>query len=430
MISMHPRRKEHRELNWNPEVNKSILRNKHLQDLKADVTFVDFKDPSCYGNLSHLVPECCHCYFRPHDFGGFLPVPRNEANFPYWVPRSLRSQKPVHRKVRFSVPENLKTCTCPCHSFGGHLPVPREFAPFPYWVPQSIRLLGKIKKNSASPMWTKGNFYVDNQLYYHYKHWRVCCDDIQLSKWQKIQAIIPQPITSWAIVEEEECVVPFVSPWVFFSCFYNLMTALISALRGGATNNSVKIIEDIVPEMRSLEERKEVSETEELKEMRAKEKEKRKEERIRVMRILATSAGDCKREEEAKMEQLFQTDDEFEHYDPEDINGTFIRSKKKASGMDNERKESKRKEGLASGIQGVASECLPHFHGCWRVCSEGSRLDMLLNLQSQFRDEASKRPYMLYKQPDEERTLPVFVLGIVLGSIRSVASAMRYFWGS
>ncbi|XP_074142379.1 uncharacterized protein LOC141554412 isoform X2 [Sminthopsis crassicaudata] len=179
--------------------------------------------------------------------------------------------------------------------------------------------------------------------------------------------------------------------------------------------------------MRSLRERPR-SNRKELEERRAKEREKRKEERIRIMRILATAAGDWKRVQEAKMDQLFYIDDEFDHYGLEEINGTYTRSKKKKSGMNNEGKASRRQEGLASGIQGVPSEC--HFHGCWRVCSEGSRLEMLLKLQSQFREDASKDPYLIYEQPDGESTLSVFVLGILLGSIRMMASAVRHFWGS
>ncbi|XP_020844876.1 uncharacterized protein C16orf95 homolog isoform X1 [Phascolarctos cinereus] len=397
------RPKEPRNLDWN-ETNRSILWNKEPRNLKSEVKFIDFKDAPTHDSF-YQVPACCQCSSEQLNFGGFLPVPRDEASLPYWVPRSLRPQKLVQRRVQFSFPQHARSCACSCHSFGGQLPVPRELAAFPYWVPRSVRFPGKANKNSSDFIWTKGSLCGGLSHFHH--QWRVCCDEERLLRWQGIQARLPKPACqSRQEDEDEEGEAPsFLSLSFFLDSLYGLVMIVVSIIR-------------------SLTERPSSS-RKELEERRAKEREKRKEERIRIMRILATAAGDWKREEEAKMEQLFHVDDELEYYGPEEINGTHTRSKKKASGMDSGRKESRRQEGLASGIQGVPSKCLPHFHGCWRICSEGSRLDMLLKLQSQFREEASKGPYLVYEQPDKERTLPVFVLGILLGSIRMVAAAMQ-----
>ncbi|XP_078005524.1 uncharacterized protein C16orf95 homolog isoform X2 [Phascolarctos cinereus] len=321
------RPKEPRNLDWN-ETNRSILWNKEPRNLKSEVKFIDFKDAPTHDSF-YQVPACCQCSSEQLNFGGFLPVPRDEASLPYWVPRSLRPQKLVQRRVQFSFPQHARSCACSCHSFGGQLPVPRELAAFPYWVPRSVRFPGKANKNSSDFIWTKGSLCGGLSHFHH--QWRVCCDEERLLRWQGIQARLPKPACqSRQEDEDEEGEAPsFLSLSFFLDSLYGLVMIVVSIIR------------------------------------------------------------------------------------------------KKASGMDSGRKESRRQEGLASGIQGVPSKCLPHFHGCWRICSEGSRLDMLLKLQSQFREEASKGPYLVYEQPDKERTLPVFVLGILLGSIRMVAAAMQ-----
>ncbi|XP_074057844.1 uncharacterized protein C16orf95 homolog [Macrotis lagotis] len=304
---MLSRPKAYRNLDWNHEANRSIFWNKDLGTLKSKVKFIDFKDASTHDSF-YQVPACCQCSSRQLNFGGFLPVPRDEAHFPYWVPRSLRCHKLVQKKVRFSFPRTLRFCACSCHSFGGHLPVRRELAAFPYWVPRSIRFPGKANKTSSDCIYSKGRLFTGSG--YFCNHWRICCDEDRLCKWRMIQARL-QMTAPWTLVEEEEkegsgiCLL-FLE--LVLGCFYNLMKIVVLVIR-------------------YLKERPRSS-RKELEERKAKEREKRKEERIRIMRILATAVGDWKREEEAKMEELFHIDDEFEHHNLEETNGIHTRNKK------------------------------------------------------------------------------------------------------
>ena len=48
--------------------------------------------------------------------------------------------------VRFCIPKATKSCLCLCHHFGGRLPVPRNQAAMPYWVPQALRSPKKVRR--------------------------------------------------------------------------------------------------------------------------------------------------------------------------------------------------------------------------------------------------------------------------------------------
>ena len=47
--------------------------------------------------------------------------------------------------VQSYIPKTAKACPCPCHRFGGHLPMPRDQAVMPYWVPQVLRSHKKVR---------------------------------------------------------------------------------------------------------------------------------------------------------------------------------------------------------------------------------------------------------------------------------------------
>ncbi|ELW62902.1 hypothetical protein TREES_T100001709 [Tupaia chinensis] len=130
-------------------------------------------------------PICCECQIK---FGGRLPVPRAEAALPYWVPESLRPQKQIQKMIRFYIPRTTKVgrCPCPCHRFGGCLPVPRNQAAMPYWVPQVLRSQKKVVKRLRS---FKGVPETPLDLRPWHSRWRVCCEKHLLLKWQQLQAL-------------------------------------------------------------------------------------------------------------------------------------------------------------------------------------------------------------------------------------------------
>lgn len=47
--------------------------------------------------------------------------------------------------VQFNIPKTSEACPCPCHRFGGRLPMPRDQAVMPYWVPQVLRPHKKVR---------------------------------------------------------------------------------------------------------------------------------------------------------------------------------------------------------------------------------------------------------------------------------------------
>ncbi|XP_037672216.1 uncharacterized protein C16orf95 homolog isoform X1 [Choloepus didactylus] len=49
----------------------------------------------------------------------------------------------IQKMARLRSPPSTKACPCPCHRFGGCLPVLRDQAVMPYWVPQCLRTLRK-----------------------------------------------------------------------------------------------------------------------------------------------------------------------------------------------------------------------------------------------------------------------------------------------
>ncbi|XP_045843479.1 uncharacterized protein C16orf95 homolog isoform X4 [Meles meles] len=52
--------------------------------------------------------------------------------------------------VRFYIPKSSEACPCSCHRFGGRLPMPRDQAVMPYWVPQILRPHRKAVKRQQS----------------------------------------------------------------------------------------------------------------------------------------------------------------------------------------------------------------------------------------------------------------------------------------
>ncbi|XP_006888925.1 PREDICTED: uncharacterized protein LOC102860924 [Elephantulus edwardii] len=184
-------------------------------------------------------PICCSCRVEPRDH---LPIPRADAGLPDWVPLSLRPWTQTGQVCTSGTPRarTPRTCSCPCHRFGGHLPVPRDQAVMPYWVPQCLRAPKMVRERGppqlpslhypqvqlASPcgllrcpacivagsyvpcpaatMLTEPAFVsqaegeqpsdddfegddLDEDVWYG--HWRVCCDPAQLLQWQLLQAL-------------------------------------------------------------------------------------------------------------------------------------------------------------------------------------------------------------------------------------------------
>ncbi|XP_036901338.1 uncharacterized protein C16orf95 homolog, partial [Sturnira hondurensis] len=74
-----------------------------------------------------------------HRFGGRLPVRRDQALMPYWVPRVLRAYNKIQKTAPVDTTKATKACPYPSHRFGGRLPVRRDQAVMPYWVPQVVR---------------------------------------------------------------------------------------------------------------------------------------------------------------------------------------------------------------------------------------------------------------------------------------------------
>ncbi|CAN0032587.1 unnamed protein product [Rangifer tarandus platyrhynchus] len=131
----------------------------------------------------HREPICCECLAK---FGGHLPVPRDKAELPYWVPLSLRPQNKIQKMVRSYIPKTTKACLCPCHRFGGHLPMPRDQAVMPYWVPQVLRSHKKVVKRQQS---FKGIPEAPLDVRSGYNRWRICGEGHHLLKWQQLQAL-------------------------------------------------------------------------------------------------------------------------------------------------------------------------------------------------------------------------------------------------
>ncbi|KAK1330372.1 hypothetical protein QTO34_010561 [Cnephaeus nilssonii] len=141
--------------------------------------------------------KVCPC--PDHHFGGYLPVPRDQAVMPYWVPRVLRSYKKIQNTVQTDIPKATKPCH---HRFGGYLPVPRDQAVMPYWVPRVLRSYKKVVKRQQSFKSIKES---PLDLHSWHNRWRICCSRHLLLKWLQLQAlyqegqlalerrVIPQP---------------------------------------------------------------------------------------------------------------------------------------------------------------------------------------------------------------------------------------------
>ncbi|XP_057169870.1 uncharacterized protein C16orf95 homolog isoform X2 [Ursus arctos] len=92
----------------------------------------------------------------------------------------------IQKMVRFYIPKTSEACPCPCHRFGGRLPMPRDQAVMPYWVPQVLRPHKKVVKRQQS---CKGIQEPPLDLRSWYNRWRICCDRRLLLKWQQLQAL-------------------------------------------------------------------------------------------------------------------------------------------------------------------------------------------------------------------------------------------------
>ncbi|KAF6076734.1 hypothetical protein HJG60_001699 [Phyllostomus discolor] len=126
----------------------SISRKSKFQTFGEEVYLTDLL-------IQNMVPvdipkatKACPC--PNHHFGGHLPMPRDQAVMPYWVPRVLRTYKKIQNMVPVDIPQATKACPCPGYHFGGRLPVPRDQAVMPYWVPQVVRSYKKVVKRQQS----------------------------------------------------------------------------------------------------------------------------------------------------------------------------------------------------------------------------------------------------------------------------------------
>ncbi|XP_074142376.1 uncharacterized protein C16orf95 homolog isoform X2 [Sminthopsis crassicaudata] len=180
MKPVFSRPKEQRQPDWDRD-NRSIIWKKEPRNLKSEVKSIDFKDDSNNDSF-YQVPPCCQCSSRQLNFGGFLPVPRDEANLPYWVPRSLRPQKLTH-------------------------------------------------KTTPDFIWTKSCISGGFRIFYH--QWRICCNDERLHRWQMIQAQLQ--VTAPQVLEEEQEQESnglfFLSPGLVIGSFYGLVMIVVSVFR-------------------------------------------------------------------------------------------------------------------------------------------------------------------------------------------------------
>lgn len=55
----------------------------------------------------------------------------------------------IQKMVRVYIPEATKACPCSRHRFGGRLPMPRDQATMPYWVPRVLRFHKKVRGRLA-----------------------------------------------------------------------------------------------------------------------------------------------------------------------------------------------------------------------------------------------------------------------------------------
>ncbi|XP_027629276.1 uncharacterized protein C16orf95 homolog isoform X2 [Tupaia chinensis] len=182
-----PRNEEHRAAAWGSPRSPGPTRRKWKSTFQIFGEEVCPTDQSMHRGPCTVLQEpiCCECQIK---FGGRLPVPRAEAALPYWVPESLRPQKQIQKMIRFYIPRTTKVgrCPCPCHRFGGCLPVPRNQAAMPYWVPQVLRSQKKVVKRLRS---FKGVPETPLDLRPWHSRWRVCCEKHLLLKWQQLQAL-------------------------------------------------------------------------------------------------------------------------------------------------------------------------------------------------------------------------------------------------
>ncbi|KAM9062267.1 uncharacterized protein ACOB8E_010664 [Sarcophilus harrisii] len=180
MKPVFSRPKEHRQQDWDRD-NRSIIWKKEPRYLKSEVKFIDLNK--------------------------------------------------VRRKFQSCYPKSPRTCTCACHTFGGQLPVPRDLATFPYWVPRSVRFPGKTHKTTSDFIWTKSCISGGFRIFYH--QWRICCNEERLRRWQMIQAQlqVTAPQTQEEEQEQESNGPFFLSPGLVIGSFYGLVMIVISVFR-------------------------------------------------------------------------------------------------------------------------------------------------------------------------------------------------------
>ncbi|KAF6076730.1 hypothetical protein HJG60_001699 [Phyllostomus discolor] len=127
--------------------------------------------------------KACPC--PNHHFGGHLPMPRDQAVMPYWVPRVLRTYKKIQNMVPVDIPQATKACPCPGYHFGGRLPVPRDQAVMPYWVPQVVRSYKKVVKRQQS---FKDIREPPLDSHFWQNGWQICCNRCFCLKRLRLQA--------------------------------------------------------------------------------------------------------------------------------------------------------------------------------------------------------------------------------------------------
>ncbi|XP_019490593.1 PREDICTED: uncharacterized protein C16orf95 homolog isoform X5 [Hipposideros armiger] len=92
----------------------------------------------------------------------------------------------IQKTIRVCIPKVIKTCLCRCHCFEGRLPMPKDQATMPYWVPQVLRSHKKVVERQQSSTGTQETSR-DSRPWYNC--WRICSNGNLVLKWQRLQAL-------------------------------------------------------------------------------------------------------------------------------------------------------------------------------------------------------------------------------------------------
>ncbi|NP_001344189.1 uncharacterized protein C16orf95 homolog isoform 3 [Mus musculus] len=124
--------------------------------------------------------------------------------------------------MRCYIPRAMKSCRCSCHCFGGRLPMPRDRAVMPYWVPQGLRSQKKVLKRLENVEDTPGRPQDSSRWY---GCWRVCGNQHLLLKWQQLQALYQDELPG---LQEDE---PHAGRLGLLPISFNLLSLLQAVLR-------------------------------------------------------------------------------------------------------------------------------------------------------------------------------------------------------